>query len=91
MQGFPRAERALWLAMTYRSIALALCLFLPACADFPEVGRAEAALGAPGSTPALLSSDELVALGAVPVTDRSGALSGEAAALRARAARLRRR
>ena len=70
--------------------ALPLFLLLAACSDFPEVGQAEAALANPGDTPALLTTDELDAL-AVQAPDRSAALVGEAAALRARADRLRRR
>lgn len=70
--------------------ALPLFVLLAACADFPEVGRAEAALANPGQTPALLTSVELAQL-SVNAPDRSNALSAEAAALRARAERLRRR
>jgi hypothetical protein len=70
--------------------ALPLFLLLTACADFPEVGRAEAALVNPGDTPALLTSDEMAAL-SVTAPDRSAALAGEAAALRNRARHLRQR
>lgn len=70
---------------------LPLLLLLSACADFPEVGRAEAQLTNPGATPPLLTTAEMDAIIEAPVTDRSGALSGEAAALHARAARLRNR
>lgn len=70
--------------------ALPLCLLLAACSDFPEVGRAEAALANPGATPALLTHDQMAAL-QTTAPDRSNALAGEAAALRARADRLRRR
>lgn len=70
--------------------ALPLFALLAACADIPEVGRAEAALADPGQTPALLTSVQLAALtGTTP--DLSNALAGEAAALRARAERLRAR
>ncbi len=69
---------------------LPLLALLAACADIPEVGRAEAALADPGQTPALLTADQLASLtGSTP--DLSNALAGEAAALRARADRLRRR
>ena len=74
-----------------RALPLCLVLALAACAEFPEVGRAEAALTDPGATPPLLTSEEMAAIVESPVTDRSGALAAEAAALRARAARLRRR
>ncbi len=70
--------------------ALPLCLLLAACTDFPEVGRAEAALADTAAPPALLTADELAAL-SPDAPDRSSALSGEAAALRARADRLRQR
>lgn len=70
--------------------ALPLFLALAACADFPEVGRAEAKLASPNVTPALLTAEELAA-----VTNDTAApapiLAAEIAALRARAAVLRRR
>lgn len=68
--------------------ALPLFLLLAACSDFPEVGRAEAALANPGDTPPLLTAAELGAISAT-APDRSNALAGEAAALRERARRLR--
>lgn len=74
-----------------RALPLCLALALTACAEFPEVGRAEAALTAPGATPPLLTAEEMSAIVEAPVTDRSGALAADAAALRARAARLRKR
>jgi hypothetical protein len=70
--------------------ALPLCLLLAACSDFPEVGRAEADLANPGATPALLTADELAALSPAGPQPSAG-LSGEVAALRERARRLRQR
>lgn len=70
--------------------ALIALLLLTACSDFPEVGRAEAGLTNPGTTPALLTSEELAAL-VTAAPDRSNALAAEAAALRERARRLRMR
>lgn len=67
-----------------------LFLLLAACSEFPQVGRAEAMLANPGDTPPLLTETELAAVtSATP--DRSNTLANEAAALRARAERLRRR
>lgn len=65
-------------------------LLLAACSDFPEIGRAEAALANPGATPTLLTAEELAALGTTQ-PNRSSALAAEAAALRERARRLRAR
>lgn len=70
--------------------ALPLCLLLAACTDFPEVGRAEAALASPGTTPALLTAEELAQL-SPDANNAAAGLSAEAAALRARADRLRHR
>ena len=70
--------------------ALPLCLLHAACADFPEVGRAEAELAVPGATPSLLTSRELATL-ATAAPDRSNALAGDVAGLRERARRLRQR
>ena len=67
-----------------------LVLILAACSDFPEVGRAEAMLANPGDTPPLLTADALAAI-TTAAPDRSAALAGQAAALRDRANRLRRR
>ncbi len=68
--------------------ALPLCLLLAACADFPEVGRAEAAFATSGTAPALLTAEELAQIN--PRTSNAAAgLAAQAAALRARAARLR--
>lgn len=68
--------------------ALPLCLCLAACTDFPEVGRAEAARAATGTTPALLTAEELTQL-PQSASNAAAGLSAEAAALRARANRLR--
>jgi hypothetical protein len=72
-----------------RAVLLPL-LFLSACADFPEVDRAERRLSE-GPTPILLPTDDLLAR--VDAPSRAGAaeatLAARAAALRARAARLR--
>lgn len=70
--------------------ALPLCLLLAACADFPDVGRAETDLEASGETPALLTARELAAL-TTAAPDRSNALASDVAALRERARRLRQR
>lgn len=77
--------------MIQRALPFALCLALSACTDFPEVGAAEATLTNPGITPPLLTSDALAQIAGAPVIDRSGALLAQAAALRARAVRLRQR
>lgn len=69
--------------------ALPLFLLLAACADFPEVGRAEAKLASPDVTPALLTAEELASVASPPAA--TPGLFAEAAALRARADRLRRR
>lgn len=71
--------------------ALPFLLLLSACSDFPEVGRAEAKLATSATTPALLTAEEMAALGLQPSTDQSAALAAEAARLRARANALRRR
>ena len=69
---------------------LPLLLLLTACATFPEVDRAEARLK-PGPAPSLLPTEDLLArvdaVGRVQAA-RDG-LALRAAALRARAARLR--
>lgn len=70
--------------------ALPLCLLLAACADFPDVGRAETDLEASGETPALLTAHELAAL-TTAAPDLSNALAGDVAGLRERARRLRQR
>lgn len=70
--------------------ALPLFLLLAACADFPEVGRAEAKLTSADVTPPLLTAEEL-ALALSNPSVSAPALAAEAAALRARADRLRRR
>lgn len=70
--------------------ALPILLLLTACTDFPQVGHAESELATASTTPTLLTADELVALGA-STPDLSNALDAEAAALRARATRLRQR
>ena len=70
--------------------ALPLFLLLAACADFPEVGRAEAELARAGDTPALLTDSALAALVA-GAPDRSDTLAAEASSLRDRARRLRNR
>lgn len=85
----PFPPPALWVSLNAMIRALPLCLLLAACTDFPEVGRAQAALATPGPTPALLTAEELAQLS--PGASNAGAgLSAEAAALRARANRLRR-
>lgn len=68
---------------------LVLCI-LTGCSDFPEVGAAEARLKSTGATPRLLTGEELAALSAA-TPNRSPALATEAAALQARAKRLRQR
>ena len=65
-------------------------LLLSACADFPEVDRAERSLGE-GPAPILLPTEDLLARVDAPsrVGSAQATLNGRAAALRARAARLR--
>jgi hypothetical protein len=70
--------------------ALPLILLLSACADFPEVGRAEADLAPAKTAPALLTTDELAAVVPAEVEDTNG-LTGAALALQARARALRQR
>lgn len=70
--------------------ALFLLPLLAACADIPQVGRAEAMLANPGDTPPLLTANELAAV-TTAAPDRANALGAEAAALQARARRLRQR
>ena len=67
-----------------------LLLLLAGCSEFPDVGRAEAALTTPGTTPALLTASQLAAIDTAAPRP-SGALAEQAAALRARANQLRRR
>jgi hypothetical protein len=71
--------------------AMPLLLVLAACSDFPEVGRAEAKLATTATTPPLLTAEQLALVTGGGLADRSGALSVEAASLRARAAALRQR
>lgn len=71
--------------MLTRALALALIL-LPACAPLPQVTRV---LGKTGPTPALLPFEQLPS--AASPADPGGALAGQAAGLRARAAALRAR
>lgn len=68
----------------------ALFLLLAACSDFPQLGRADPALGVPNTTPPLLTEAELTAVTG-PAPDLSNPLSAEAAALRVRAENLRAR
>ena len=70
--------------------ALILPLVLSACASFPEVDRAERTLGE-GPAPILLPTEDLLARVDAPsrVGDAQATLTARAAALRARAARLR--
>ena len=68
--------------------ALILCLTLAACASFPEVEAA--ASKATGPAPALLPMDQLLAQTGQPKAEAAGnGLTARAAALRARAAALR--
>jgi hypothetical protein len=74
----------------YLFLFLPLVLALQACAEFPEVGRAESLLSPDATAPALLTVEEMAALSTGPVRG-GGALADEAARLRERANRLRRR
>lgn len=64
--------------------------FLTGCSDFPEIGKAEARLGASGVTPGLLTAEEIAALTA-SAPDPGAGLAAEAADLRSRAKTLRQR
>lgn len=79
-----------WSNLSAMIRALPLFLLLAACSDFPEVGRAEAALADPGDTPPLLTADAVAMIGTA-VPDQPSTLATEAAALRARALVLRQR
>jgi hypothetical protein len=67
-----------------------IVLLLAACASFPEVDRAERSLGE-GPAPLLLPTEDLLARVDAPsrVGSAEAELTARAAALRARAARLR--
>ncbi len=70
--------------------AFVLFALLSACADLPKISNRGGQDVNPGQTPALLTSAELERLTA-PAQSYANALSGEAAALRARGDQLRRR